>query len=184
MTCWWASHSGRNPLPADSCNYLAMASEQSRAEGGQELMVDTAGNFWSFLFHLSALASLKAVWNLVFILFWQRQQHLQLFQCPLLQLHLNVSWHKTWSMSLAWCSRCRIPPVPLPRLQQPVQQGRALIQPSCITLTHTAEKKPWEGLWRDKKGKIRERLGRAVETGLLVAQGFRKESSNVESYKI
>lgn len=64
---------------------------------GHELKIYTAGNFWSVLFYQATPAPLKAVWNLVFILFWQRQQHSELFG---LDTHsssctwMMFSWHE------------------------------------------------------------------------------------------
>ena len=93
MSCLLPAHVWTLCLPpAGTC--WTMESEQSRAEGGHELTIHAAGNFWSILFYLATLASLKAVWNLVFIVFWQRQQHLELFEYPLLQLHL--AWGRVW----------------------------------------------------------------------------------------
>lgn len=86
-------------LAAGTC--WSMESEQSRAEGGQELTIHAAADLWSISFYWAALASLRAIWNLVFILFWQRQQHLELFEYPFLPTAFECfpdSW-KTWSMS-------------------------------------------------------------------------------------
>lgn len=132
-------------LAAGTC--WSMESEQSRAEGGQELTVHAAADFWSISFCWAALASLRAIWNLVFVLFWQRQQHLELFEYPFLQLHLNVfliQGRPGVCQPLLQPLSC----ASLPSPQLPVHKGPTVIQPSCVTLLRVLEKKLWESLER------------------------------------
>lgn len=142
---------------------------------GHELRTHAAGN-WSILFYQATPAPLKAARNLVFILFWQNQPHLELFGCPLLQLALEryfLDVRKT----------CSMPPLPHTSLPSPRAAAAWAPRPSSAPCLRLQEKRLWGSLWREKKGKITDR-GRAVETGLPVAQVFRRESRNAERYRM
>lgn len=149
VSCWWAASF---PLTseASACWQLELVEVWKVSRAGlkevrnwRSMQLLTSGAFHSTELHWP----LRAVWNLVFILFWQRQQHLELFEHPFFQLHLNVfltqespGIHQPLLQPLSCAS--------LPSPQLPAYEGPTLIQPSCVTLLRVLEKKLWESLER------------------------------------
>lgn len=168
------------PLAAGTC--WSIESEQTglkevRSWQSRQLLTSRA-------FHSTELLwPLRAVWNLVFILFWQRQQHLELFEYPFFQLHLNVfltQGRPGVCQPLLQPLSC----ASLPSPQLSAHEGPTLIQPSCVILLRMLEKKKnCEKVWRDKKGKITDR-GRVSETGLSGARGLGGKGAMWKGYKI
>lgn len=92
VTCWWAAPFPLRYEPSAHRQLELVELWKASRAGLKEVMnlwytqLLTSGAFYSIELRL---ASLKAAQNLVFLLFWRRQQHLELSEHPLLQLHLN-----------------------------------------------------------------------------------------------
>lgn len=142
VSCWWAASF---PLTSEPSAYwqleLVEVWKVSRAglkevRNWRSMQLLTSGAFHSTELHWP----LRTVWNLVFILFWQRQQHVELFEYCFFQLHWNVFL----TQERPGVCQPLLQPLScasLPSPQLPAHEGPTLIQPSCVTLLRGLEKK-------------------------------------------